>query len=128
MAVELRGGFQPRASGEPPTSPPPKPPAPLSGGTAAVATIERSAPGAVYALWREGDLWDGTMDELVSLHRSLAGAQRAHLDDAWPLVGPRGGKRPPRPDVHWWFDEREPRTWQPSDGTDYRIERVTVAD
>lgn len=53
---------------------------------------------SVYLLWSED--WD--YRAVLSVHATLDGAKGALLDDAWPAAGPRGGKRPARPDVVEW--------------------------
>ena len=56
---------------------------------------------SVYLLWRED--WDYRSVE--SVHASLDGAKAALLDAVYPLAGPRGGKRPPRPDPIVWRED-----------------------
>lgn len=84
----------------------------------------------VYVLIEEGNGWDGVSDSLVEVCATLATAQRIYLDCAFPLKGPRGGKRPPRPEVSWTTDEGD--LWAPlihasvltrMQAGEYRIER-----
>lgn len=79
----------------------------------------------VYLLWREA--WDyDESSEVESVHASIEGAARAHLDVAHPLAGPRGGKRPARPVVSWASASADPGYWNPDDGSHYGIERREV--
>lgn len=80
---------------------------------------------SVFLLWELVDSWDGLVPELISVHATIEGAQHEHLLRAWPLAGPRGGKRPPRPAVTWIPQGNE---WQPDDGTDYYIERQAIGE
>lgn len=88
-------------------------------------------PDEVYLLWREA--WDyDEQAELISAHATLGGAQAAHLDAAWPLAGPRGGKTKPRPVVTWahpiWSKPGtpDPDYWHPDDDSQHGIERRAV--
>lgn len=76
----------------------------------------------VWLLWDEG--WDYSV--VVSVYGSLPVAKAGYLDSVHPLLGPRGGKRPPRPLIAWTSDDNGD-TWYPFGGDPhYHIERREV--
>lgn len=74
--------------------------------------------------------WDSTEDRIVAVYRTLATAQAAYLDEAYPKEGPRGGKRSKRPAISWSAAPSSPERWEPDDyddsGSGHYIERWEI--
>ena len=64
--------------------------------------------------------WDDRSDNVVAACSTLERAQQAYLDLAYPVSGPRGGRRPPQPVVTWSASMHDADHWTPSDHDDGR--------
>lgn len=85
------------------------------------AGLRKALAGVVYLLWR----YDYDYRSVEAVCATLERAQQCFLEDRYPLTGPRGGKRPPRPVVTWTLDSGG--DWTPSvGGDDYYIERLEL--
>lgn len=77
--------------------------------------------------------WHERGDDVEHVCATLERAQAIYLDERYPLTGPRGGQRPPRPTITWEESQHERGRWTPSDSArghtvwdGYYIERYEV--